>query len=60
MLSKHFFYLRFQTMPIYSKIEDNMRFRYLKYTPNYITCNMHFWGPITPLNTGLLILAQIF
>ncbi|XP_026473047.1 ribosome biogenesis protein BMS1 homolog isoform X1 [Ctenocephalides felis] len=49
---------RFQTMPIYSKIEDNMRYRYLKYTPNYITCNMHFWGPITPLNTGFCALKS--
>lgn len=45
---------RFQTRPIYAKIEDDMKHRYLKYTPNHVTCSMTFWGPITPQNTGFL------
>ncbi|XP_017781271.1 PREDICTED: ribosome biogenesis protein BMS1 homolog [Nicrophorus vespilloides] len=47
---------RFQTMPLYSKLEDDMKFRYLKYTPEHVTCNAHFWGPITPQGTGFIAL----
>lgn len=50
---------RFQTMPIYAKIEDDMKHRYLKYTPNHVTCSMTFWGPITPQNTGFLAIQNI-
>lgn len=47
---------RFQTLPIYSKLEDDLKFRYLKYTPQHVTCNAHFWGPVTPQGTGFLAL----
>ncbi|CAH0720255.1 unnamed protein product, partial [Brenthis ino] len=50
---------RFQTLPIYSKIEDDLKCRYLKYTPEHVTCNMHFYGPITPQNTGFLALQTV-
>lgn len=50
---------RFQTIPIYSKIEDDLKCRYLKYTPEHVTCNMHFYGPITPQNTGFLALQTV-
>ncbi|XP_026488648.2 ribosome biogenesis protein BMS1 homolog [Vanessa tameamea] len=50
---------RFQTLPIYSKIEDDMKCRYLKYTPEHVTCNMHFYGPITPQNSGFLALQTV-
>ncbi|XP_072932447.1 ribosome biogenesis protein BMS1 homolog [Epargyreus clarus] len=50
---------RFQTLPIYSKIEDDLKCRYLKYTPEHVTCNMHFYGPITPQNTGFLALQSV-
>ncbi|CAH0399653.1 unnamed protein product [Chilo suppressalis] len=50
---------RFQTLPIYSKIEDDLKCRYLKYTPEHVTCNMHFYGPVTPQNTGLLALQTV-
>lgn len=50
---------RFQTLPIYSKIEDDLKCRYLKYTPEHVTCNMHFYGPVTPQNTGFLALQSV-
>lgn len=50
---------RFQTLPIYSKIEDDLKCRYLKYTPEHVTCNMHFYGPVTPQNTGFLALQTV-
>lgn len=50
---------RFQTLPIYSKIEDDLKYRYLKYTPEHVTCNMSFYGPITPQNTGFLALQTV-
>lgn len=50
---------RFQTVPIYAKIEDDLKCRYLKYTPNHVTCNMSFFGPITPQNTGFLAVQTV-
>lgn len=50
---------RFQTMPIFAKIEDDMKHRYLKYTPNHVTCSMTFYGPITPQNTGFLAIQSV-
>lgn len=50
---------RFQTIPLYSKLEDDLKFRYLKYTPEHLSCNGHFWGPITPQGTGFLALQVI-
>lgn len=50
---------RFQTMPIFAKVEDDMKHRFLKYTPNHVTCSMTFYGPITPQNTGFLAVQTI-
>ena len=49
---------RFQTLPLYSKLEDDMKFRFLKYTPKHLNCNGHFWGPITPQGTGFIALQN--
>ncbi|KAK0172180.1 hypothetical protein PV328_005529 [Microctonus aethiopoides] len=50
---------RFQTMPIFSKLEDDMKNRMLKYTPEHIACMSHFWGPITPQGTGVLAIQDV-
>lgn len=50
---------RFQTVPMYAKIEDDLKHRYLKYTPNHVTVNMSFYGPITPQNTGFLAVQTV-
>uniref|UniRef100_A0A182K1Y3 Bms1-type G domain-containing protein n=1 Tax=Anopheles christyi TaxID=43041 RepID=A0A182K1Y3_9DIPT len=50
---------RFQTVPIYAKVEDDFKHRYLKYTPNHVTCSMSFWGPITPQNTGMMAIQSV-
>lgn len=50
---------RFQTVPIFAKVEDDLKHRYLKYTPNHVTCSVTFWGPITPQNTGILAIQSI-
>lgn len=49
---------RFQTIPLFSKLEDDLKFRYLKYTPEHLACNAHFWGPITPQGTGFIALQS--
>lgn len=50
---------RFQTIPLFSKLEDDLKYRYLKYTPEHVNCNAHFWGPITPQGTGFLALKSV-
>ncbi|XP_045461240.1 ribosome biogenesis protein BMS1 homolog [Harmonia axyridis] len=50
---------RFQTLPLYSKMEDDMKFRYLKYTPKHVSCNAHFWGPLTPPQNGFLAVQSV-
>lgn len=50
---------RFQTVPIYAKVEDDLKHRYLKYTPNHVTCSMTIYGPITPQNTGFLAVQTV-
>ncbi|CAL1681454.1 unnamed protein product [Lasius platythorax] len=50
---------RFQSLPIYSKLEDNLRHRMLKYTPEHVACMGHFWGPITPQSTGILAIQDV-
>ncbi|XP_076247659.1 ribosome biogenesis protein BMS1 homolog [Calliopsis andreniformis] len=50
---------RFQTLPIFSKLEDNLKNRMLKYTPEHVACMSHFWGPITPQSTGVLAVQDV-
>ncbi|KAL3286904.1 hypothetical protein HHI36_001390 [Cryptolaemus montrouzieri] len=50
---------RFQTVPLFSKLEDDLKFRYLKYTPEHLSCNAHFWGPVTPQGTGFVALQSV-
>lgn len=50
---------RFQTVPIYHVMDDNMRNRALKYTPWHLHCLATFWAPYSPQGTGLVAFQQI-
>lgn len=50
---------RFQTIPLFSKLQDDLKYTYLKYTPKHVQCNAQMWGPITPQGTGFLAIEPL-
>ena len=50
---------RYQTLSTYSMQDDNMRNRFLKYTPEYLHCQSTIFGPIVPQGTGCLMVNNI-
>jgi len=50
---------RFQSIPYYSTEDQNGRYRYLKYTPEHMHCNLTFYGPQVPPNTGILAIQNL-
>ena len=50
---------RFQSIPVYSTEDQNGRFRYLKYTPEHMHCQVTFYGPQVPPNTGILAIQRL-
>ncbi|KAI8912692.1 hypothetical protein EDD86DRAFT_202057 [Gorgonomyces haynaldii] len=50
---------RFQTLPLFSMVNEATRNRMLKYTPEHMHCLATFYGPVTPPNTGFCCLQSV-
>eukprot|EP00941_MAST-03F_sp_MAST-3F-sp1_P005035 g5035.t1 len=50
---------RFQSLPLLSMKDPNLRNRMLKYTPEHLHCTATFYGPLVPPNTGVLCVQSV-
>ena len=50
---------RYQTVSTYSIKDDNMRNRFLKYSPEYLHCQSTIFGPVVPQGTGCLMVENL-
>jgi len=49
---------RFQTIPLFSMLDHNGRYRSLKYTPEHMHCIATMYGPIIPPSSGILAIQN--
>lgn len=50
---------RFQTLPLYFNEEPDGRLRFMKYTPDNLTCYATYYGPLSSINIGVTIFQHI-
>ena len=50
---------RFQSIPVYTLQDTGGRYRMIKYTPEHMHCLATVFGPMAPLNTGLVAFQNL-